>query len=401
MANTDRDMLDALGQRLDGDPAGARLLEWVGDLSSSLRSLDRELKKQKIDFTTILEIAHQVNSKGLDLSRIESYTLTMVRGQFGVRDAMVLRQDAFASETISISSPKNAAAGGFSFPAEGAFARLLVQIGRPSTRTELAPYRGEYAEVRRLEELGMEFLVPLVHSGTEGARDLLGALCLGPKIGARPFTEEDRNLAQVLAGMVAISLHNAQLYHRSIVDGLTQVYSRGHFDAHLLQEIARARRFHQKDTGAGADAKVNQHVSLVMVDIDHFKQFNDRHGHQVGDLVLQTVAHTLHEAVRTMDIVARYGGEEFSLIFPETRKEDAARIAERLRRSVAETAVDAGTGEPLRVTISLGVATFPQDARDIRELIAKADQAMYRAKGNGRNQVVAAPDGEPKAREGS
>jgi diguanylate cyclase (GGDEF)-like protein len=185
------------------------------------------------------------------------------------------------------------------------------------------------------------------------------------------------------------------------VDGLTQVYSRGHFDAHLLQEIARARRFHQKDTGAGADAKVNQHVSLVMVDIDHFKQFNDRHGHQVGDLVLQTVAHTLHEAVRTMDIVARYGGEEFSLIFPETRKEDAARIAERLRRSVAETAVDAGTGEPLRVTISLGVATFPQDARDIRELIAKADQAMYRAKGNGRNQVVAAPDGEPKAREGS
>jgi len=390
MANTDRDMLSALEAKLGGDPEGGPLLQWVADLSASTRTLDRELKKQKIDFTTVLEIASQINSKGLDLARIESYTLTMIRGQFGVRDVMLLRQDAFNAETIGAVTPRGGPSSVFSFPADGAFARLLVQVARPCSRAELAAHRVEHEEIRRLEDLGAEFLVPLVHSGTEGPRDLLGVLCLGPKLGGRSFTDEDRNLAQILGGMVAISLHNAQLYRRSIVDGLTQVYSRGHFDAHLLQEIARARRLLQKGANPPADARSHLCLSLVMVDIDHFKQFNDRHGHQTGDSVLQAVARTLHDAVRTMDVVARYGGEEFALILPETQKEDARRVAERLRLSVAGLSVDAGAPEPLHVTISLGVATFPDDAPDLRELVARADQAMYRAKASGRNAVESA-----------
>jgi diguanylate cyclase (GGDEF)-like protein len=264
----------------------------------------------------------------------------------------------------------------------------MVDVSRPVSRDELEKLSSDLADFSDFLEAKAEIIVPLIHSGSQEGKSLKGLMCLGPKIGQRPYTQADKNLLSVLGDMIAISLHNAQLYHRSIVDGLTKVYSRGHFDVHLFQEISRAKRFIQREENQiRNDAEMNRFVSLVMVDIDHFKKFNDTYGHQLGDQVLQSVAGSLHENVRSMDIVARYGGEEFAIVFPETKKFDALSIAERLRSSVEQIPIHEETGDSSKVTISLGVATFPGDADEMRDLINRADQALYHAKSSGRNKV--------------
>ena len=192
---------------------------------------------------------------------------------------------------------------------------------------------------------------------------------------------------KLLSNMIAVSLHNAQLYHRSIIDSLTGVYSRGHFDIQLDAEVKRAG-----DAGGrveDGDAPIPPRcVSLVLLDIDHFKRFNDIYGHLTGDLVLKEAAQLFNDSVRKMDLVARYGGEEFALILPETNKQDAITLAERLRSGLASHRVEVDD-QSLQVTASFGIATYPTDALSVRELVAQADLALYGAKGAGRNQVMA------------
>jgi diguanylate cyclase (GGDEF)-like protein len=128
-------------------------------------------------------------------------------------------------------------------------------------------------------------------------------------------------------------------------------------------------------------------ISLAMVDIDHFKQFNDRYGHPVGDQVLKAVAGVLRQNVRKNDLAARYGGEEFALVLLNSDGANAAKFADRVRQAVGRARIEFA-GEKLGVTISMGVATFPQNAKDKAQLIEAADRALYAAKQGGRNRVV-------------
>jgi diguanylate cyclase (GGDEF)-like protein len=166
------------------------------------------------------------------------------------------------------------------------------------------------------------------------------------------------------------------------VDDLTQLYSRGHFDLHLSAEISRSERYGKRE---GA----SRPVTLILMDIDHFKLFNDAHGHPAGDRVLRSVARAMQRAVRKSDVVARYGGEEFALIAVETDKTEAGLLADRLRRQVAQAPVELD-GVSRSVTASFGVATYPEDGRTPQELIARADGALYKAKAAGRNRVTLA-----------
>jgi len=161
----------------------------------------------------------------------------------------------------------------------------------------------------------------------------------------------------------------------SITDGLTKLYNFRFFQDALKREFSRSRR--QKTP-----------LALALLDIDHFKNFNDDYGHQQGDIVLQELARTLRVNVRNLDVVARYGGEEFAVIMPDASLEIALRVAERLRAAVESLPVEGPTG-PLQVTMSLGVAAMP-DAKigAPSGLIAAADQALYRAKELGRNRVA-------------
>ena len=165
----------------------------------------------------------------------------------------------------------------------------------------------------------------------------------------------------------------------AITDGLTRLYNNFYFKDQLSREIDRARRYMQP-------------VSLVMTDIDHFKQYNDTHGHPQGDLVLRRVAEVLKGNFRNSDIVTRYGGEEFAIIMSQTDKAQALVAAKKVWRSVLAHPFPKGKTQPLgQVTVSMGLAEFPNEAKDEAELIEKADARLYVAKREGRNRVIDQP----------
>jgi two-component system cell cycle response regulator len=167
---------------------------------------------------------------------------------------------------------------------------------------------------------------------------------------------------------------NARLEALAHTDALTLVLNRRALVGRLTAEVDRARRYESV-------------VSVLMVDLDHFKGVNDTYGHPVGDQVLRDVAQLLQHEVRSVDIVARYGGEEFIVVLPETSSEGAVVFAERIRERI-EARMFESTGHSLLLTTSIGVATFPSArVASMDDLIARADEALYRAKAEGRNRV--------------
>ncbi len=164
-----------------------------------------------------------------------------------------------------------------------------------------------------------------------------------------------------------------EIKRMAIIDTLTGVANRGWIMEELERELERSQR-----TG--------QPLSIIMLDLDYFKRFNDRFGHQAGDAVLQTMAGILQASLRTPDRVGRYGGEEFLLLLPDTDAARAAEVAERCRQQLADTPVLANRAEPVHITASLGVSSTWGE-HGVQELVHQADQALYRAKGAGRNQV--------------
>lgn len=163
----------------------------------------------------------------------------------------------------------------------------------------------------------------------------------------------------------------------SITDELTSLYNRRYLMSRLVEEVALAKRH-------------NYRLSLIMIDVDQFKQFNDMHGHQQGDRVLRLLAKRLRDCTRAGDLVARYGGEEFAVVMQEADKTAALKQAERLRSEIARQSFPDEQGQGgEQLTISLGVAEFPTDAQDPDGLIKKADAQLYRAKARGRNLACA------------
>jgi diguanylate cyclase (GGDEF)-like protein len=211
---------------------------------------------------------------------------------------------------------------------------------------------------------------------TTNAR-LTGLLALGGKAAARISGDTEAFMGQV-ANQAQIVVENSRLFERvrnlSIRDSLTDLYNHRHTMELLTNEFERVGRYQEG-------------VSILMIDIDHFKKVNDVHGHPAGDVVLRGVAHLLKDSLRTVDAVGRYGGEEFLAILPHTGKEEAQISAERIRRAVEGHTFKIGDKE-LRVTISVGQATYPAPAIESPNgLIREADKALYRAKEGGRNRI--------------
>jgi diguanylate cyclase (GGDEF)-like protein len=192
------------------------------------------------------------------------------------------------------------------------------------------------------------------------------------------YNEEDLTLLEMLASYAAIALENSRLFKKiqrlAITDSLTDVYNRRHLFVLGQREFNRARRFKRP-------------LSVIFIDIDHFKEINDRYGHRVGDQVLTLITHTIQEQIRDIDVMGRYGGEEFLLFIPEVELEATRHIAERIRASVEQSlSKSAFSGHP--VTISLGVVSLTEDVPTLSSLVARADAAMYDAKRSGRNRVA-------------
>lgn len=165
-----------------------------------------------------------------------------------------------------------------------------------------------------------------------------------------------------------------QQYKLATTDGLTELYNHRYFQEQIRMQIEQSKRY-------------NHNFSLIIIDIDFFKKFNDTFGHQSGDAVLRQVAQTLKKNVRATDIVCRYGGEEMSIILPNTGKDEAFSTAQKICERVASKKFKLAGDKETNVTISLGVSTFPYDGDSASSIIEAADKRLYNAKNNGRNQV--------------
>lgn len=216
-------------------------------------------------------------------------------------------------------------------------------------------------------------------SGAEG--EIVGIIAVVRE--GQPFSDRDRELLAYLAGTGSVSIQNVGLHEtvqrQAVTDELTGLYNHRRFQEAMVAESDRARRF-------------SQPMSLVMLDIDNFKNVNDNYGHQQGDQVLREVARVLRESSREIDSPARYGGEELAVVLPQTDLEGAFQLAERVRQEVEALRVELvdGGGGAVSVTASLGVASMPESAPEPGELIAAADAALYQAKHAGKNKTVRA-----------
>lgn len=199
----------------------------------------------------------------------------------------------------------------------------------------------------------------------------------------RAFDPEDLEQAGLIAAYAQLALVNAERYHRAkeraFIDDVTEVYNARYLLQATEHEIRRAERYEKE-------------LSVLFLDLDRFKRVNDRFGHLVGSQVLRRLSEVLQECIRQVDTLARYGGDEFTILLVDTGHAGAVAVAERIRRTVAETLFEGGGGAPIRLTISIGVATFPDHGGDREALLDLADKAMYRAKSLGRNCVCSAAD---------
>jgi diguanylate cyclase (GGDEF)-like protein len=217
--------------------------------------------------------------------------------------------------------------------------------------------------------------VPIKNKG-----NILGVLEIVNKLNHEPFTKDDLALILRIVDHAAIAIERAALYQKmaelSVTDDLTKLFNTRYLNRTLEIELTRALRHHTS-------------LSLIFMDIDHFKNINDNYGHLVGSKLLVEMGQLLLKSLRTVDIVARYGGDEFVMVLPQTSPKNAIQIAERMRRSIEHNVFLKKDGYSFKITASFGVASYPESARSKEDLLKLADEAMYRVKNQTRNGVYA------------
>lgn len=201
--------------------------------------------------------------------------------------------------------------------------------------------------------------------------DVIGVINVTNKKNGKEFSGEDVEMLKAVADQAAVAVNKAQLWDMAVTDSLTGLYVRRYFMVKLQEEAHRAERY-------------NKILSVVMADLDRFKNINDTYGHDIGDRALQSIGQFFQKNIRDVDAIGRYGGEEFVMLIPDADKDAAFCLAERLREELSKLKLE----DLPKITVSLGIATYPTDGTDIEELIKKADIAMYAAKQAGRNKTV-------------
>ncbi|MBM4320861.1 MAG: GGDEF domain-containing protein, partial [Deltaproteobacteria bacterium] len=265
-----------------------------------------------------------------------------------------------------------AAVQGRSFSGRG----LVGQVVRTRHYLPVSGGVGDKAPVVFSEELPLAGVRSLLVLPLPYGEEVLGTIVFASEQEG-VYGQEVRERLEVIAHSAAISIKNAQRFElirtMATTDGLTGLVNHRQFQVRYEEAMARARR-------------MGSTFGLLLADIDHFKSVNDTHGHPAGDEVLRAVARRLSQTVREVDLVARYGGEEFVVLLEGTSVDGARTMAERIREAVAAETVPIGS-KMLRLTISLGLACYPQHGEDRELLLERADQALYTAKKGGRDQV--------------
>ncbi|MBL7171131.1 MAG: GGDEF domain-containing protein, partial [Candidatus Omnitrophica bacterium] len=254
--------------------------------------------------------------------------------------------------------------------------KVIVQ-GSSMLINNLSSYHTEYRRYKSLADQGISsFLIAPLKLAKEPI-GLLGIFNKEPF----DFTGEELRLLTTFTTHASLIIENARLLETtrrlSITDELTQLYNFRHFQNRFKNEFQRAKRY-------------KHNLSILMCDIDYFKNYNDTNGHEAGNEILKKVAGIMTNSARDVDLIARYGGEEFVLVLIETDKDNAKLFAERLREKIEKETFPHQEKQPEgNLTITIGVAGFPEDAAASDELIERADEALYRGKKEGRNRAIA------------
>jgi diguanylate cyclase (GGDEF)-like protein/putative nucleotidyltransferase with HDIG domain len=313
----------------------------------------------------------------LNLEQLSREMLPAIAKSLNITQATLLFQENPTSDyTVQFTSPEELQlklARTIRFAPDSPIVEWLSKKSRPLSTDQLdtvPELKGLWQiEKEQVQNSGFGLVHPISSRG-----NLIGLLGLGRKKNGKLYGHDDIELVSSVANQTGIIIENAQLYTqattRANTDELTGLYNHRHFHERLEQEIARASRY-----GAA--------FSLIILDIDLFKAYNDIHGHLAGDQMLRRISQAIQDSIREFDLAFRYGGEEFAVMLPETRLDDAFKVAERIRKTIeAKTSF-----RDIPVTASLGIASWPNDGVMKEEIIQRADSALYRAKQTGRNRT--------------
>ena len=288
---------------------------------------------------------------------------------------LLVREDDDVLEAVAARGLREDVIGKVRIPLGEGLSGGVAESGKPVLIEDLRSHPTYSRDPRANENWTSLISVPLK------VRDrVLGVLNVNNKKNGSPFTSGDLKMLMALAQLAAISIQNARTYQNAITDRLTSLYNYGYFREQLDRTLEQCRQ-------------ANETLCLLMFDIDHFKNFNDVNGHELGNVALVGVAslcmvNSRQAADRVPDLVARYGGEEFMILLRGVTVQRATEVAERVRKAVESEHFPGGENQPEgKVTISIGVASFPEHADTGDELINKADVALYEAKRGGRNRV--------------
>ncbi len=371
---------------------------YAGGLLARARLSDA-LKRRVKELTVLYEVGRSLSST-LDLDRILGLIVDGVVGLTGCQACSIMLLEGGVLRIRKARGLPEEVVRTAARPLGEGIAGRVAQSGEPLFVRDVNREMGGVANRGARYRFPSLICVPLKARGR-----VIGVLSANDKASG-DFTPEDFNLVTVFANHAAIAIDNAslhaQLWKTAVTDGLTQTYVRSYFKEQLSRMVAAA---------LGAERP----LALLMVDLDHFKEVNDRYGHQAGDEVLKQVSALLRGAVRANDLVARYGGEEFVLVLNDATPDIALAVAERVRRTIERTPVRipppsqpthrvGGTPPPaltIQVTASFGVAMLPLDASDGDSLVQVADEYLYVSKRSGRNRVSCSDRCREAARSGA
>lgn len=350
------------------------------DKNREIEHFNRELSLHNKELSVLLQITQEMSTT-LDLNSLIEKILNALKGLLDCQVVILLMYNP-GSETLEVSQTlgiDREALTDVTF-------KLTEGISGESARTKKTNYVPDLKIDKRylsykktLTVFGSMLSIPLIsHNKLSGVLNL-------HKDKIQSFSDDEIALSEAVASQAAIAIENAKLYQiateLAITDELTGLSNRRHFHDILNRELTLTQRY-------------SSSLSLIMIDIDHFKKYNDYHGHLQGDVVLKKVATSLLHNTRRIDLTCRFGGEEFIILLPKATAMGAIIAAEKLR-SVIEAESFAGEEESQpggRLTLSLGVSNYPDDTADINNLLELADQALYKAKDQGRNRVVSFTD---------